>query len=227
MAKHFHVEFNVGYVNGDSREEIKSKVKIAVGGNKYIPLVPDSLKVIIRSTGGAKSKAAGKDYELRVSKRLGGWWCGRPFRRTPNSGGWDKQVGDGEIKAAGDIIAPDEVHFPFSVECKHRKEAVNFFTEPTGEQDTLIDWWKQCVRDANTVNKVPLLIFQCGRTEFVGYNAVEVQSLFEPVITDTCRRVKILAGGDYQLTVMLLEDFVVVYKSKYKKDQQTGPNGPV
>jgi hypothetical protein len=221
MAKYFHVELKVNHVQGTSREEIKTKVQCCLATNKLLPLVQDSIKVVSRSQGGAKSKGAGKDYELRVAKALTSWWGGKPFRRTPNSGGWDKQVGDGEIAAAGDIIAPHGSTFPFCVECKHRKEAINFFAESTGESDssTLVDWWKQCERDAATVCKVPLLIFQCGRIEYVGYRAIEIQSLFEPIITDTKRRIKILTGGDYLFTTMLFEDFVTVYKPKVNKDQ--------
>ena len=221
MSKYFHVELKVNHIQGASREEIKSKVQACLATNRLLPLIGDSIKVVGRSQGGAKSKGAGKDYELRVAKALTSWWGGKPFRRTPNSGGWDKQVGDGQVKAAGDIIAPEESHFPFCVECKHRKEAINFFAESTGGADssTLVDWWKQCERDAATVSKTPLLITQCGRVEYVGYRAVEVQSLFKPIITDTKRRIKLLEGGDYLFTIMLFEDFVTVYKPKIIKDE--------
>lgn len=228
MKKHFHVEFKVE-ADGIKRQSLAVMIGNMIQQGKGFTPIESTVKVINRSQGGAKSKGAGRDYELRVAKSLGEWWCGKPFRRTPNSGGWDKQVNDGEIKAAGDLIAPDDAHFPFCVECKHRKEPVNFFAESTGEPDssTLIDWWKQCAKEAESVRKMPLLVFQCGRTEYVGFRAVEIQSLFDPIITDTKRRLKLLIGGDYMFTVMLYSDFISINKPQcevFNKDQITRSN---
>jgi len=174
MARNWLVEFRVKQKKVDgkwepTRDDVLSLVKKKILGGGFPPTLAESLKCINKTTTG--SKARGSDYERRVAKVLGAWWWGKPFRRTPNSGGWDKQTTDGEVMAAGDLIAPEEAKFPFCVECKHRKEHLNLFAQQTGSSDCVFDWWDQCVQDANTSKKEPLLIMSCGRVEYVAFTS--------------------------------------------------------
>ncbi len=110
---------------------------------------------------GKGSKQKGSGYERRIAKILGEWW-GEPFRRTPNSGGWDKQVDDGSVMATGDIIPPHGSAWPFSVECKNQ-EGWTLEAIMSGRCVRFLKWWEQCRKDARTVEKLPLLIFTRNR----------------------------------------------------------------
>jgi len=105
-----------------------------------------------------------KGFERTVAKDLGGWW-GCVFRRTPGSGAWGKQgqsrnsTGhDATNDFIGDIVAPPEAKFPFSVECKaHKLAKINIFLYG---KSVIIDWWLQCVADARRHRKAPMLVFK-------------------------------------------------------------------
>lgn len=127
-----------------------------VGHSEKNPL----LKVTKKAQGGGKGKAIGSDYERKIAEKLSAWW-GCVFRRTPNSGGWDKVARDGQVLTSGDLYAPPEANFPFSVECKKRRVDINMYN-PRSE---LFDWWAQCVRDAESVKKIPFLIFNTAGTD--------------------------------------------------------------
>lgn len=87
------------------------------------------------------------------------------FRRTPGSGAWGKQ---GQSRNApghhaaqdfhGDIVAPVEANFPFSVECKCYK-TVNLYLALYGKSE-IFDWWIQCSADARAHRKSPMLVFK-------------------------------------------------------------------
>lgn len=105
-----------------------------------------------------------KDYERTIAKELGIWW-GCVFRRTPSSGAWGKQGQSrnsyGHDAAAdfhGDIVAPPEAKFPFSVECKCYKE-VDLYLALYGAP-IIPDWWEQCLADAQRATKWPMLIMK-------------------------------------------------------------------
>ena len=67
--------------------------------------------------GAKNSKAKGNGFELVVAKALT-TWSGQKFHRTPASGAlhWsnDKRV-------VSDIVPPQYMDFPFSIECKNPK----------------------------------------------------------------------------------------------------------
>jgi hypothetical protein len=109
-----------------------------------------------------------KDYERDVAKRLGTWW-GCIFRRTPSSGAWGKQgqsrfskvrSEDAAGEFHGDIVAPAEACFPFSVECKCYKE-VELYKALYGVSN-IYEWWAQCVRDTPK-GMYPMLVMKEDR----------------------------------------------------------------
>jgi hypothetical protein len=106
-----------------------------------------------------KSKTKGAGYELKVAKLLSPIWGGN-FSRVPASGGlhWGS-----DQRVAGDIIAPQEVDFPFVVECKKREEwIIDHILLDIGQPR---DWWKQVVEDARRVKLVPILFFSRNRAK--------------------------------------------------------------
>lgn len=104
-----------------------------------------------------------KEYERNVAKALGAWW-GCEFRRTPSSGAWstqgrvfgNKPVASNEFH--GDIVAPPEAKFPFSVECKAYKNVELYLT--LYGKSPVFDWWEQCLTDSVRVHKWPMLVFK-------------------------------------------------------------------
>lgn len=84
-------------------------------------------------------------------------WTGRPFSRTPSSGGlnWKSQ------NVKGDIVCTKEGHyFPFCVEIKHHNR-IDFNELLLNKKNRkVVSFWEQCLNDAKRANKVPLLLFR-------------------------------------------------------------------
>ncbi len=108
------------------------------------------VKVSKLSVGGRKSKVKGRTFEKRIGEILGHWWWEKPFRHTPGSGAWDKQAKDGSLLAPGDLVIPNEANCSLFVECKKHKQI--------GQAD-LIGWWEKCKNEAETFQKIPVLVY--------------------------------------------------------------------
>lgn len=121
---------------------------------------------------GANGRNKGKAYELYIARLISVWWTGNkalenaraedlPFRRTPNSGAWDKH------EAAADILVtrPEMLKFPFVFSCEMKcSEAWDW----NGYHRYLPGWivskyWEQCREAAANSKKIPLLIFSKNR----------------------------------------------------------------
>lgn len=103
---------------------------------------------------GAKNKGA--SYELKVSKILTKWSGNdRPFYRSPASGAWASQR-LGQDAQTGDIVSPQSVNFPFSMELKHHEGvSLDNFVHSTGEVPSFLT---QAIGDAIRAKKVPALV---------------------------------------------------------------------
>jgi hypothetical protein len=108
---------------------------------------------------GRRAKNKGKSYERNFAKILTEW-TGVNFRKTPGSGGFNKQgVTVAGRSFAGDLIC-DKSNFIFSIEAKNRK---NFsFQQILKNPSTapFTEWWFQTVRDAKKEDLEPLLRFK-------------------------------------------------------------------
>ena len=103
---------------------------------------------------GKMSKTKGASYELKIAKNFSSW-SGESFYRTPASGAWSSQR-LGQNAQSGDIVAPEEVIFPFSVELKHHEGvSLNNYMMDSGEVPS---FFTQNVGDAVRSNKIPMLI---------------------------------------------------------------------
>lgn len=109
---------------------------------------------------GINGREKGAKFERTTAKDVSEWWDG-DFHRTPGSGGlhWKK-----DNRVTGDITPGEKESktFPFSIECK-KVEDWNFEQIIKGV-GIVPDWWSQCVRDAESVGKIPLLIFTKNRS---------------------------------------------------------------
>lgn len=101
-----------------------------------------------------KSRRKGRKYQKKVCNELSIWWTGSigNFRSTPGSGGWDKEMAPGDITPKKGFE-----EFPFTVECKKRKN-IDFFATLRPKSEFWI-WWGQSHYDSTQSGKIPLLIF--------------------------------------------------------------------
>lgn len=108
---------------------------------------------------GINSKVKGNKAELDACKLLSAW-AGVSFNRVPNSGGlgWVK-----DARISGDIVAPVDFDFPFSIEVKYYED----LGIPTKLKAGLIKkFWEQAVKDSLPINKIPLLLVKQNGSEF-------------------------------------------------------------
>ena len=93
---------------------------------------------------------------------------GLSWERIPLSGALNSTH-----KLKGDIYIP-ECNNIFCVEVKHYAEDQVSTKLITGKNPILLDWWQQTLRQADSVNKEPLLLFKHDRSKwfvaFIGTN---------------------------------------------------------
>lgn len=108
-----------------------------------------------------KSKAKGSAYEQKIADLLSKEF-NKEFRRVPLSGSIDY--------LKGDIWTPhDTAWWPYCIECKHYKE-IEWNNLLTSKTTNIFGFWTQTLREAETMNKKPLLIFRWNRSkDFVAY----------------------------------------------------------
>jgi len=103
------------------------------------------------------SKVKGNRGELMAAKVLSKW-TGARFNRTPGSGGLD-WIEDSRV--SGDVVAPKDFHFPFSVEVKWYKSIPLPEKKKELRSNSLVyTLWNQSRRDAMKVDRSPVLMFR-------------------------------------------------------------------
>lgn len=87
------------------------------------------------------------------------------WERIPLSGSLDKKHGlKGDLYVAGS-------NNRFCIEVKHYADDHVSTKMITDKESQVEKWWKQTVREASEVNKLPLLLFKFDRSKwFVGFN---------------------------------------------------------
>jgi hypothetical protein len=116
---------------------------------------------------GKKSKRKGKTYERRCAKILTEFTTIN-FRKTPGSGGFNKQ--GVTIRAelfCGDLIC-DSTKFLYCIEAKNRESWSFTALLKNPSTAAFTKWWYQCVEDAKMVGLEPLLFFKPNiRDDFI------------------------------------------------------------
>lgn len=133
-----------------------------------------------------KGKSKGSAFEREVSRSLTMWLTGQDkeyyFYRSPSSGAvatMNEMNGD----ISGDIIAvkPEArlLTSKYSIECKDgysNADVMKVFKN--NKNDTICDFWKQCIDDARTSNKKGMLIFRKkGNPIIVGIEETDIVSI--------------------------------------------------
>jgi hypothetical protein len=73
----------------------------------------------------------------------------------------------------GDLYLP-KLHTDWCVEVKHYKDDQISTKLITGKSPIFYDWWEQTVREANQIDKSPLLLFKHDRSKwFVAYRKTD------------------------------------------------------
>lgn len=118
------------------------------------------------------------------------------WERTPLSGALDPKH-----KLKGDLYIPGE-NLKFCVEVKFYKDDHLTSKLITSKQPQILDWWEQTEREANQVNRLPLLLFKFNRSKwFVAHNDFDIHLSMED---DNAR---ILIYLPYNIYIAKLEDF--------------------
>ena len=144
-----------------------------------------------------KSKAKGSAFEAKLAKALTSEF-GKEFRRVPLSGALEWMKGD-------IICIKDTAWFPWCIEAKHYKE-INWNSLLTAKSADMYSFWEQTQREADVMEKRPLLIFRWDRSkDYVAY-AVD-----DPVQADSYIEV---SSFGHSFRIALFTDWVKAVKSQ-------------
>lgn len=176
------------------------------------------MRYLMASSGkGAKNK--GSLFELKISKSLSKW-SGLPFYRSPASGAWASQR-LGQDAQSGDIVAPQSIDFPFSIELKHHEGvSLDNFVHSTGEVPSFLT---QAIGDAVRVNKIPILITHWNyHPNYISIPYSEkvlsdLKSIQKPYLVTTTKYKDSLTDEDLYIDLLtfIYEDFLELYSLDY------------
>lgn len=140
-----------------------------------------------------KSKAKGNAFEAKIAKRFTAEF-GKEFKRVPLSGALEWMKGD-------IVCIKDTAWFPYCVELKHYKE-INWNSLLTAKSADMYSFWEQTVREAEVMEKLPLLVFRWDRSkDYVAYaDNIAVDNYLE------------VSSFGHKFKISLLDDWIEVVK---------------
>lgn len=141
-----------------------------------------------------KSKAKGSAFEAKIKDLLNIEFPNIQFERVPLSGAISY--------LKGDIWTPhDTALWPWCIEAKHYAD-IEWGNLLTARTSDLHNFWRQTIREADVMNKRPLLIFRANRSkDYVAYNDDIVISSY----------VEVSAFGNH-FKIALLADWIAAVK---------------
>ena len=142
-----------------------------------------------------KSKIKGSAYEAKIRDLLT-QELKLEFKRMPLSGSLEY--------LKGDLWTPhDTAAWPYCIECKHYAE-VNWNGLLTAKSSDLLDFWRQAVREAKVMKKMPLVIYRWNRSkDYICWSDninLDLQITYK--------------GFDCEFKMGLLQDWLDVYKKQ-------------
>ena len=143
------------------------------------------------------SRAKGRTAELKCRDELRKL-TGLMWERTPMSGALDAKH-----MLKGDVYVP-QVNIKYCVEIKHYADD-HISTKLLTTKSVFYEWWAQTIREANQMNKKPLLIFKHNRSKwFVAFNLFD---LYLSMIDNKEKFIVIHTGKQEEIVICLLTDF--------------------
>jgi hypothetical protein len=133
-----------------------------------------------------KSKIKGSAYEAKIATLLSKEF-NKEFRRVPLSGAIEY--------LKGDIWTPhDTAWWPYCIECKHYSD-LEWNNLLTAKSTDILAFWRQAVREADVMDKKPLLIFRWNRSkDFVAYSdSTVIDNYIEVKSFDCCFKISLLS----------------------------------
>jgi Holliday junction resolvase len=106
------------------------------------------------------SRVKGSTFERAIAKKFQEW-TGEQFQRAPGSGAWGTLNNRSDM--TGDITCTNP-NFKYSIECKKYKDWT-LETVISSKANPIWKWFKQCVEQASSCSKVPLLVFAKNRSD--------------------------------------------------------------
>lgn len=145
------------------------------------------------------SRAKGRTAELKCRDELRKL-TGLAWERTPLSGALDAKH-----MMKGDLYVPGRNDVIYCVEVKHYKDDHINTKIITGKSPIFLEWWDQTVREAEQMDREPLLIFKHNRSKW--FAAFTEQHAYFSIL-DGEHRSMVITPGD--ICICLLTDFCEV-----------------
>lgn len=145
-----------------------------------------------------KSKTKGRNFEYKVRDLFSEAFDSK-FERVPLSGALKY--------LKGDVYAPWLPDFPWCIEAKNHKE-VNWNGLLSAKSSNLYEFWEQTKREADVMEKSPLLIYKWDRSKI--YCCWDDSSIMPKSF------IQINCFG-HSFYMALLDDWIVEAKKHYKK----------
>jgi hypothetical protein len=147
------------------------------------------------------SRAKGATAETKIRDKLREL-TKLQWERVPGSGALHEKHG-----LKGDLYIPGKENV-FCIEVKHYAEDHITSEVLTGKEPQLLQWWKQCLRQSQQVDKKPLLIFKFDRSKlFVAFK--DVPNYLYPML--------IVIRDGHEFFVAQLDHWVYNEKPKFIK----------
>lgn len=122
---------------------------------------------------------------------------------------WERVPSSGALSPIhllkGDLYIPGKDNV-FCVECKHYAEDQLSTGILTNKNPQLLDWWLQSLRQANQVNKLPLLLFKHDRSKIFAAKLEAPKGLYKNILIDYI---------DTIMYISLLQDWIEHDKPKF------------
>lgn len=141
------------------------------------------------------SRAKGRTAELKCRDELRKL-TGLRWERTPMSGALSAHH-----KLKGDLYVP-ETPLKYCVEVKHYKDNHVDVRLLTNLKPKFQEWWDQTVREAEQMDKEPLLVFKYDRSKWFAAFTAEA-----PYFSICDSGAKYLVWGPQEIMICLLTDF--------------------
>ena len=113
------------------------------------------------------AKRKGNKSERTVANLLSIWFFNDSdyLMRSPSSGSlrWSQMVAG----TRGDIVAPLNINWPFSIECKNQEKGKWDLLSLITGQGSIFEWMDQCETDAKASNKIPWLIMKRNQIPYI------------------------------------------------------------